>query len=145
MFKRNPFNVLVRLRGIEEKQARASLANKRQLFEEARQKLDDLRETHNEEIPAGDILGAVNLRSLQLRGMGSHEVLTAASHAFQQSERAMHAKATAWRRAAADLDSAERLDEKKKQEAARDAAKSAEKALDDLMGMLHIRTGDGLI
>jgi len=145
MTKRNPFNVLVRLRGIEEKQARASLANKRRAYEQARVKLDELREKHNEDIAVGEILGAVNLRSLQLRGMGSHEVLTAASQSFQQSERAMNAKAEAWRRAAADLDAAERLDNKKKQEAAREAAKSAEKALDDLMGMLHTRTGDGLI
>lgn len=145
MVKRNPFNVLVRLRGIDEKQARASLASKRQAYEQARNKLDELREKHNEDLEVGEILGPVNLRSLQLRGMGSHEVLTAASEAFQQSERAMNAKAEAWRRAAADLDAAERLDEKKKQEAAREAAKSAEKALDDLMGMLHTRAGDGLV
>ncbi len=145
MIKRNPFNVLVRLRGIEEKQARASLANTRQAHERARKKLDELKERHDQEVNPGEIIGAVNLRSLQLRGMGSQEMLDAAVVSFRQSERKLHAKSDAWRRSAADLDAAERLDEKKKQELAREAAKSAEKSLDDLMGMLHARTGDGLI
>ena len=90
-------------------------------------------------------MGAVNLRSLQLRGLGSLEMVNAAANVYQQSEKALHARSEAWRRAASDLDAAERLDEKKKQEIAREAAKSAEKALDDLMGMLHTRSGDGLI
>jgi flagellar export protein FliJ len=145
MKKRNPFNVLVRLRSIDEKQARASLANTRQAHEQARKKLEELKERHREDVDLGEVIGAVNLRSLQLRGMGSHELVTAAAQAYQQSERAMSAKSEAWRRAAADLDAAERLDEKKKQEMAREAAKSAEKSLDDLMGMLHNRSGDGLI
>ena len=145
MKKRNPFNVLVRLRSIDEKQARASLANTRQAHDQARKKLEELKERHREDIDVGEIMGAVNLRSLQLRGMGSQELVAAAAEAFQQSERAMHAKSEAWRRAAADLDAAERLDDKKKKEAAREAAKSAEKTLDDLMSMLHARTGDGLV
>lgn len=145
MKKRNPFNVLVRLRSIDEKQARASLANTRRAHDQARKKLEELKERHREDIDVGEIMGAVNLRSLQLRGMGSQELVAAAAEAFQQSERAMHAKSEAWRRAAADLDAAERLDDKKKKEAAREAAKSAEKTLDDLMSMLHARTGDGLV
>jgi flagellar export protein FliJ len=145
MKKRNPFNVLVRLRSIDEKQARASLANTRQAHDQARKKLEELKERHREDIDVGEIMGAVNLRSLQLRGMGSQELVAAAAEAFQRSERAMHAKSEAWRRAAADLDAAERLDDKKKKEAAREAAKSAEKTLDDLMSMLHTRTGDGLV
>ena len=72
-------------------------------------------------------------------------MVAAAAQVYQQSERAMSAKSEAWRRAAADLDAAERLDDKKKQEMAREAAKSAEKSLDDLMGMLHARAGDGLV
>ncbi|MCP3999074.1 MAG: hypothetical protein GY722_29025 [bacterium] len=145
MKKRNPFNVLVRLRSIDEKQARASLANTRQAHDKARKKLEELKERHREDIDVGEILGAVNLRSLQLRGMGSQEMVASAAQVFQQSERALRAKSEAWRRAAADLDAAERLDDKKKQEAAREAAKSAEKTLDDLMSMLHVRTGDGLV
>ncbi len=145
MTKRNPFNVLVRLRAIEEKQARASLANTRQAHDRARRKLDELREKQSQELPVEEILGVAQLRSLQLRGLGSHEMLVAAAQVVQQSERAMHVKSDAWRRAAADLDAAERLDEKKNQEMAQEAAKSAEKAMDDLMGMLHARTGDGLV
>ena len=145
MRKRNPFTVLTRLRAIEEKQARASLANTRKAHEQARKKLEELKERHRENVDVGEIIGPLNLRSLQLRGLGSHEMITAAAQVYQQSERALHAKSDAWRRAASDLDAAERLDDKKKQEMAREAAKSAEKALDDLMGMLHARSGDGLI
>lgn len=143
--KKNPFDVLVRLRSIDEKQARAALANTRQAHERARKKLEDLKAKHREDVDVGEILGPVNLRSLQLRGMGSFEMVAAAAQSFQLSERALHAKSDAWRRTAADLDAAERLDEKRKQELAREAAKSAEKSLDDLMGMLHVRTGDGLV
>ena len=145
MKKRNPFNVLVRLRSIDEKQARASLATTRQAHEQARKKLEELKERHREGLSAAEIMGPVNLRSLQLRGMGSYEMVTAAAESFRQSEQAMHARSEAWRRAASELDAAERLDTKKKQEMAREAAKSAEKSLDDLMGMLHVRTGDGLV
>lgn len=145
MIKRNPFNVLFRLRAIDEKLARASLANTRQAHERARRRLEELKERHLESLPVEEILGPAQLRSLQLRGMGSYEMLTAAAQVVAQAERAVHAKSEAWRRAASDLDAAERLDEKKKQEIAIEAAKSAEKALDDLMGMLHMRTGDGLV
>ncbi len=145
MRKKNPFDVLVRLRKIDEKIARAELANKRQAHEQARRKLEELKAKHREDVDVGELLGPVNLRSLQLRGMGSYEMLSAAAEVYQNSERAMHAKAEAWRRAASDVDAAERLDEHRKQELARDAAKAAEKSLDDLISMLHSRSGDGLI
>ena len=145
MMKRNPFNVLSRLRAIDEKQARASLATTRQAHEQARRKLEELKERHRETLRPEDILSPAQLRSLQLRGLGSYEMLTAATQVVAQSERAVHARSEAWRRAAADLDAAERLDEKKKQEIVQQAAKSAEKALDDLAGMMHTRMGDGLV
>jgi membrane protein involved in colicin uptake len=143
--RRNPFDVLVRLRKIDEKMARAELANKRRAHELARRKLEELKAKHTEELDAEEMLGPVNLRSLQLRGMGSYEMLMEAAGVYQHSERSMRAKADAWRRAASDLDAAERLDERRKQELAREAAKAAEKSLDDLMGMLHSRPKDGLI
>jgi flagellar export protein FliJ len=145
MTKRNPFNVLVRMRAIEEKQARASLATTRQAHERARRKLEELKEQQLEQQSVESILGAAQLRSLQLRGLGSYELLVAAAQVVQQSERAMRARSEAWRRSAADLDAAERLDEKKNTEIALEAAKAAEKAMDDLVGMLHSRAGDGLV
>ena len=143
--RKNPFDVLVRLRKIDEKVARAELANKRRAHELARRKLQELKAKHTEELDVEEMLGPLNLRSLQLRGMGSYELLQEAAEVYQHSERSMRAKADAWRRAASDLDAAERLDERRKQELARDAAKAAEKSLDDLMGMLHSRPKDGLI
>ncbi len=143
--KKNPFDVLVRLRSIDEKMARAQLANSRKAHDMARRKLEELKEQHNEGIEVGELLGSVNLRSLQLRGMGSYEMLTEAARVFHNSEQAMRSRAESWRRAAADVAAAERLDEHRKQELARDAAKAAEKSLDDLIGMLHTRAGDGLV
>ncbi len=145
MKRKNPFDVLVRLRKIDEKMARAQLATTRQSHEKARRKLEELKAKHREDIDVGEMLGPVNLRSLQLRGMGSYEQLTEAARVYQNSERAMNARSEAWRRAAADVDAAERLDDKRRQDLAREAAKSAEKSLDDLIGMLHARSGDGLI
>ena len=145
MKRKNPFDVLVRLRKIDEKMARAQLATTRQSHEKARRKLEELKAKHREDIDVGELLGPVNLRSLQLRGISSYEQLTEAARVYQNSERAMNAKSEAWRRAAADVDAAERLDEKRRQDLAREAAKSAEKSLDDLIGMLHARTGDGLV
>ena len=143
--RKNPFDVLVRLRKIDEKMARAELANKRRAHDLARRKLEELKAMHREDIDVGELLGPVNLRSLQLRGIGSYEMLVEAAEVYQNSERAMHAKAEAWRRAASDVDAAERLNERRRQELAREAAKASEKALDDLMGMLHSRPKDGLI
>lgn len=145
MKRKNPFDVLVRLRKIDEKIARANLATTRQAHERARRKLEEYKAMHREDIDVGELLGPVNLRSLQLRGMGSLEVLQEAANAYRNSERAMNSKADAWRRAASDVDAAERLDDHRKQEMARDAAKAAEKSLDDLIGMLHFRKGDGLV
>lgn len=145
MKKKNPFDVLVRLRRIDEKMARAELANTRRVHDRARRKLEELKAIHREDIDVGAQLGAVNLRSLQLRGMGSYEMLADAARVYQNSERSMHAKSESWRRAAADVDAAERLDERRKQDLAKEAAKAAEKSLDDLIGMLHARTGDGLV
>jgi len=143
--RKNPFDVLVRLRSIDERVARAQLATERQIHDKARRKLEELKAKHSEEIEPGDILGAVNLRSLQLRGLSSYEMVTEAAQVYQRSERAMNAKSETWRRAAADVDAAERLDERRKQELAREAAKAAEKSLDDLFSMLHTRPGDGLV
>lgn len=145
MRRKNPFDVLVRLRKIDEKMARASLATTRQAHDKARRKLEEYKAKHREDIDVGELLGPVHLRSLQLRGMGSLELLQEAAAVYTNSERAMNAKADAWRRAAADVDAAERLDDHRKQELAREAAKSAEKSLDDLIGMLHFRRGDGLV
>lgn len=145
MKRKNPFDVLVRLRSIDEKMARAQLANSRKAHERARRKLEELKEQHSEGIEVGELLGPVNLRSLQLRGMGSYEMLSEAGRVFHHSEQALRSRADSWRRAAADVDAAERLDENRKQELAREAAKAADKSLDDLIGMLHSRSGDGLI
>ena len=52
--RKNPFDVLVRLRKIDEKMARAELANKRRAHDLARRKLEELKAIHREDIDVGD-------------------------------------------------------------------------------------------
>jgi hypothetical protein len=142
MRRGNPFSVLRRLRAIDEKLERAKLANTREAHDRARQRLEEMKAIHREDIDLGGILGPMELRALQLRGVSSSEMLGDAARVFQQSERQLRARSDSWRKAAADVDAAERLDNRRRQEMARAAVKSTEKSLDDLMSMLHARKGE---
>jgi flagellar export protein FliJ len=139
MVRRNPFVILSRLRAIDEKMRRAELAVARSAHDQARARLEAYRAKHRETIPVEDLISAVELRSLQLRGVVSHEALMRAADEFDRSAKHLSTKAEGWRRAAADLDAAEKLEARKRDEAARRARTAAERSLDDLLGMLHGR------
>jgi hypothetical protein len=139
MVRRNPFNVLSRLRAIDEKMERAELAAARSAHDEARDRLDAYKAKHRESIPVEDMLTPVELRSLQLRGVVSHEALVRAADEYERSAQRLQSRTDSWRRAAADLDAAEELAARKRDEAARQARNASERTLDDLMGMLHGR------
>ena len=139
MVRRNPFNVLSRLRAIDEKMERAELAAARSAHDEARDRLDAYKAKHRETIPVEELLTAVELRSLQLRGVVSHEALVRAADEYERSAQRLQSQTDSWRRAAADLDAAEELAARKRDEAARQARNASERTLDDLMAMLHGR------
>ena len=139
MARRNPFVVLARLRSIDEKMERVELAAARSAHDEARERLDAYKAKHRESIPIEDIISPVELRSLQLRGIVSHEALLRAAEEFERSREQLEVKTESWRRAAADLEAAEAAEARKRDDAARQARTAAERSLDDLLGMLHTR------
>ena len=139
MARRNPFVVLSRLRSIDEKLSRAELAHARSAHDEARDRLDAYRAKYREEVPVSDLISPVELRSLQLRGVDSHEALVRAADEFERSAKQLGTRTEKWRKAAADLDAAERMEARKRDEAARQARTASERILDDLLGMLHGR------
>lgn len=139
MARRNPFVVLSRLRAIDEKMSRAELAVARSAHDEARDRLDAYRAKHREAIPVEDLISPVELRSLQLRGVNSHEALVRAADEFERSAKHLGTRTEKWRKAAADLDAVERMEARKRDEAARQARTASERILDDLLGMLHGR------
>jgi hypothetical protein len=142
MKRSNPFDVLVRIRKIEERQQRASLAAARQAHEQARDRLEEYKERHRKALEIDEMLTPVELRSLQLRGLQSHEDLLAAAEHYARARRSLDDRIDGWRRSAESLDAAERLDQRRKDESARLARVAAERSLDDLLVTLHGRTSE---
>ena len=142
MRRGNPFDVLVRLRRIDEKQRRAALAAARQAHEQARDRLEEYKERHRKALQIDEMLTPVELRSLQLRGLQTHEDLIAAAEDYARARQALEDRIDGWRKSAEDLDAAERLDQRRKDEAARLARTASERSLDDLLGMLHARSSE---
>ena len=139
MRRGNPFDVLVRLRKIDERQRRAAVAAARQAHEEARERLEDYKERHRNSLRLDEMLTPAELRSLQLRGLQSHEDLVVAADAYARARVTLDDRIDGWRKSAEDLDAAERLDQRRKDEAARLARVAADRSLDELLAMLHGR------
>jgi hypothetical protein len=135
--RRNPFEALVWLRSVDERRRRAELGVARRSFGEAKARLEEMKARHREELAADEVLTPVELRSLQLRGLASAELLSVAAEESERNRSALEARADGWRRAAADLDAAERLETKQKQDAARRARVAAERSLSDLQAVLR--------
>ena len=140
----SPFDALLRLRSVEERRNRAKLVAARRIHDEARARLEEMKERYREQMMPEDILTPVELRSLQLRGMSTHEILVEAAEEHERTRRHMERIAGDWRRAAEDLDAAERLDQKRKDEMARRARMAAERSLDDLQVILRGNRQDGV-
>lgn len=139
MARRNPFVVLARLRSIDEKMERIELAAARSAHDEARERLDAYKAKHRESVPIEDLITPVELRSLQLRGIVSHEALLRAADEYDRSRKQLEVRTESWRRAAADLEAAEKAEARRRDDAVRQARTAAERSLDDLLGMLHPR------
>ena len=137
MKRRNPFGAIVWLRSVEEKRKRSELGAAKQSFDDARARLEAMKERYRDDRALDEMLSPVQLRSLQLRGLASLELLEAAAEAVDRSRRELDARAEAWRKAAADSDAAERHQLHEKQEAARHARMAAERSLSDLQPLLR--------
>lgn len=140
MKRRNPFDVVSRLRAIDERQARAALAHAQSAHRAARERLEEHARAKLTPLIPSEVLSPIELRSLHLRGIQGHEALMEAAEAAHRAELRAEAKAAEWRRASDDLEAAERLRTKRQEEIARNARKAAERSLDDLVATLW--TGD---
>lgn len=137
MKRRQPFEALAWLRSIEERRRRGDLGTAQQVYAEARARLEEMKERYRDERPIDVVLSAAQLRSLQLRGLASGELLESAAADMDRSRRRMDASVENWRKAAADLDAAEQLEQREKQESARNARIAAERSLSDLQQVLR--------
>ncbi len=137
MKRRNPFEALVWLRSVDERRRRAELGVARRSFDEAKARLEEMKARHREALSADEVLTPVELRSLQLRGLASAELLSVAAEESERNRSALEDRTDGWRRAAADLDAAERLETKQKQDAARRARLAAERSLSDFQAVLR--------
>jgi flagellar biosynthesis chaperone FliJ len=142
MRPRNPFSGLLRIRSVRERQARGDLAAAQAHYAEARQALQELTEQLRKEAPIEDRLTPEQLTGLRMRGIRSVELLEEAAAAYEDAEQRRREQTDRWRRAASDLDAAEKLHRRRKDEIARTAALAGEKALDELVITLrHRRSG----
>ena len=136
---RNPFTGLLRIRSAKERQARGDMATAQANLADARQALQDLTEELRKEAPVEDVLTPEQLAVLRMRGIRSLEMLREAADAYAEAERRRREQTERWRRASNELDAAEKLDRRRREEIARAAALAGEKALDDLVITLRHR------
>lgn len=139
MKRRRSLVRLVRLREIRELQARRALgeANRRALV--AKRELDEREREQREAPELPVILSPVQLRALQLSGIRSLELIAEAAAAYQASLEAAERARLGWTDARSRLESAKRLDQRRREEALRCARLAAQRSLDQLM--LTLREG----
>lgn len=139
MIPRNPFTSLVKIRSIREQRSRADLGRAQLVQQEALDRLEEMKQRFSSAPGLPASLNAVQLRALQLTGVTEHERLVAAGDALAEASRNTGEKAARWRVSAGELDAAERLDQRKKEQAAHSAAKASERAMDDLLNTIRHR------
>lgn len=130
---RNPFEVLHRLRSVNERRRRAELATAHLDEERARRLMEDVRASLEEPHEIGDRISRLQLRALQIRGITSNEMLDMAAREYESARKNTRVAAGAWRKSVGDADAAEKLATQRREKIAREASASAERMLDDLM------------
>ena len=137
--KRNPFEALVRVRSIRERQARAELGRARGAQAEALAQLEEYRARFagSPEPPA--VLTPLQLHALHLTGVRGQELLEEAAAAVERARRHAEKQAQRWREAEGERAAAEKLARRRREEAMRAARAAAERALDDLFLVLRGR------
>ena len=133
MIRRNPATVLMRIRSFAESEALRRLGAAR-TREEAAILERAAREHEYMTRPTADgLISPVELRALQLQGMGSVEFLAAAAAACRRAQDVSDETRRVWLKARNDLESVKRLDQRRKHDAARAARRAAERSLDRLV------------
>jgi flagellar biosynthesis chaperone FliJ len=131
--KRDPIATLLRIRGIRERQARGQLAVAQQQTAAAEDELAQRRHAYLERPAPSAQLSPAQLRVLTLQGVRSMELLNDAADAYEDEQRREQRARDAWITTTNQLQSAQRLGERRELDAAVSARKAADKALDELV------------
>ncbi|GIU99276.1 MAG: hypothetical protein KatS3mg014_0892 [Actinomycetota bacterium] len=124
---------LIWLRGIRERQARSALGAANVRAAAARDELEARRRAHEERADPPPELTAVQLRALQLQGIRSVELIAEAAAAYAAAREEAERARREWEQARARLESATRLDHRRRVEGARRAEAAAQRSLDQLV------------
>lgn len=135
--RRNRLDTVFKLRSIAERQARVELARSTRAELEAADELARRQAQHDDRATPGEPLEAARLRGLHLQGVRSHELVEKAAEAFRAAEETTALDRLGWTRASAEAEAVERLEERRRREAAELAARAAADILDDLASLLH--------
>jgi flagellar biosynthesis chaperone FliJ len=130
---RDPIATLLRIRGIRERQARGQLAVAQQQAAAAEDELARRRQAYLERPAPSSLLSPAQLRVLMLQGVRSMELLNDAADAHEEERRREQRAREAWITTTNQLQSAQRLGERREVEAAVAARRAADKALDELV------------
>jgi hypothetical protein len=132
MKKRNAIGKLVWLRGVREKSARRKLASAHGEEQSAYGELEGAVARMAAHQAPEDIITPAELRALQVQGFKLQEIVVAAEVLHADRLQRLVDSRDEWRSAAADLDSAENLRDRRLVDEATKARAAAERALDDL-------------
>ena len=83
------------------------------------------------------MLTPLQLRTLQLQGIRSLELLAEAAAAYEHAELAKESARLSWMNAQTDLKSAEQLDQRRREEGALQARIASQRSLDELSVMMR--------
>lgn len=139
MKRRDPVAALAKLRGFKEREARTGMGVAMRKEAEAREALQERRRAYDARpVPQGP-LTALQMRTFHLQGICSSELIAEAAAALESSRASADEARREWSAASDRLKAAERLEQKRRQEAARLAQAAAMRSLDELAVMMRER------
>ena len=131
---RRGFERLVRVRSIWERQAKTNAAEAARIAERRAEEEQAAARLHHDTVSETKSLVSPEQLELQrLRSMATHAQLTEAAAARSNAQARSEAATGTWRRSSQEHDMAEELDQRRKQEAAYEARRVAERSLDELV------------
>lgn len=139
MRRKDRIEALARLRSYREKRARGELAETQRAVTDAAEEVASKRDDHESQPPLPPRLTALQLRTLQLQGIRSLELLGEAAAAYEAACLRSEEARSRWRRSKDELRSAEKLEHRKSEEAAHEARVASQAALDQLVLLLKKR------
>lgn len=127
---------VLRLRKLKEQQALAEVAVSQNQLEQARRNLEERRAAQVVD-PVVEERAAVRIRAMQLAGLRAVELTDQARDEVNNSVRQLEDALEGWRTASAKTKSVERLDDRRRLEAAVVAMKSSQRSLDELVLLMR--------